>query len=635
MKMLLADNLKLPVEFVTETAVIFGKRGSGKSSTAARLAEQLAGAGLQFAVLDVPDAWWGLKSSGDGKSPGLPVYVFGGRHADLPLESGAGAMLADVIVDHRVNVVMSLRHFSNRERTRYVADFAERLFQKNTSPLHLFCEEAHRLMPQDVRDYERGSAPELMLGRMLKLHTEGRAAGIGLTCVTQRPALLHKTATTQSELLIAHRILGPQDTEAIRGWIKHQDLDDQAGVLETLPTLKTGECWLWSPAWPDDKPIGLKRIKVLMPDTYDSRRTPKPGEQLREPKALAPVDLEKLRDKMAATIERVKAEDPKELRKQVAELKKQIVDVDAKLSTAHAEIIRLKGKKPSASVEDRDELKRLRSVVREVGKFTARIRAQEFMQPVDPAALRAAIDTAVSSVISAVEYTIKSASNRFAWTQARAAEIQATIQKLLESDGPEVVADRIPAAISSAEAEVYRPRKINTYVSDGDSTPSGIQTSTNGSLKPVQRKMLAVLAQRRGKPTNRNQVAIFSGYSSRSSHVDNVISSLRTAGYLAGSSSAMQITEQGRAVLGQYEQLPVGQKLRDYWTQEVGKAPGEMLRNLILAYPETLSRDEVAKCSGYSTESSHVDNCLSKLRTMELITGGRDALRASDDLFEE
>lgn len=86
MKLTMADGLKLPIEAATQTLLIFGKRGSGKSSTATRFAEQLVAAGVPIAVLDPVDVWWGLKAGRDGKREGgLDVYVFGGAHQDLPL----------------------------------------------------------------------------------------------------------------------------------------------------------------------------------------------------------------------------------------------------------------------------------------------------------------------------------------------------------------------------------------------------------------------------------------------------------------------------------------------------------------------------------------------------------------------
>lgn len=51
---------------------------------------------------------------------------------------------------------------------------------------------------------------------------------------------------------------------------------------------------------------------------------PKPGQKKRKPQMLADVNLDALKLTMAESIERVKAEDPKELRRQIADLKRQL-----------------------------------------------------------------------------------------------------------------------------------------------------------------------------------------------------------------------------------------------------------------------------------------------------------------------
>jgi hypothetical protein len=91
-------DLSLPDDAVTQTFVVFGKRGSGKSNTGVVLAEEMHRVGGQIIVLDPIGAWWGLKSSFDGSSAGLPVYVFGGQHGDLPLAPTAGQLMAQVAI---------------------------------------------------------------------------------------------------------------------------------------------------------------------------------------------------------------------------------------------------------------------------------------------------------------------------------------------------------------------------------------------------------------------------------------------------------------------------------------------------------------------------------------------------------
>lgn len=91
-------DLVLPDDAVTQTFAILGKRGSGKSSAAKVMAEEMHAAGHQWVAVDPKGDWHGLRSSVDGKQPGLPIPVFGGLHGDLDLSPAAGAVMAELIV---------------------------------------------------------------------------------------------------------------------------------------------------------------------------------------------------------------------------------------------------------------------------------------------------------------------------------------------------------------------------------------------------------------------------------------------------------------------------------------------------------------------------------------------------------
>src|SRR3954469_25071936 len=101
MKLKKSEDLSLPLDFVTQTQAILAKRGVGKSYTASVEAEELLKARQQIVVVDPTGAWWGLRSSADGKGEGFPIVVLGGEHGDVPLEQHAGEVLAAAIVERR------------------------------------------------------------------------------------------------------------------------------------------------------------------------------------------------------------------------------------------------------------------------------------------------------------------------------------------------------------------------------------------------------------------------------------------------------------------------------------------------------------------------------------------------------
>jgi hypothetical protein len=123
------------------------------------------------------------------------------------------------------------------------------------------------------------------------------------------------------QVLIALRMVAPHDREAIDTWVRvHGTPEQRDELMASLPSLPVGDAWIWSPGWLDL----FSRVMIRRRETFDSSATPKVGEERRAPERLAPVDLEALREAIAATIEKVEQDDPKVLRRRIAELEKQL-----------------------------------------------------------------------------------------------------------------------------------------------------------------------------------------------------------------------------------------------------------------------------------------------------------------------
>lgn len=582
MRLRLANGLALPLEAATQTLLIVGKRGSGKSTTGTRFVEQLIDARVPVAILDPVDVWWGLKAGADGKREGgKEVYVFGGRHADLPLEPTAGELMADLLVDHRVNAVMVLREFSNREKAQFGAAFADRLYRRNTEVLQLIVEEAHELMPQQPYHGE-----EEMLGRMLRLQKLGRTSGIGMTSVTQRPASLNKNATTQAEILIAHRLIGPQDVRAVEEWIKHHRVETQKqAVLSTLHELKTGEAWVWAPDFPEDTPIGLRRIHVLNAETFDSRRTPKPGERRVEPKQLAPVDLERLGEKMLATRERAKQSDPKALQAEIRQLR---AEARTRPQVQIAEPVRIEV--PAIKQED---MRRVEAAAERFRKGADRLRE-----------LAGAL-----------------------YEKADAAK--ATAERMV---------DTLATFRANGERRVMTPimprRPAPPAVDPPGRGPVFRRSATDDAAAPTvgkgEMRVLTAIAQH-PEGVTREQLTVLTGYK-RSSR-DTYLQRLRALGHVALQGDRILVMEDGVSALGRgFAPLPIGDALRDHWLTRLPEGERKVFEVVVGAYPRAIEKDTISETTGYRRSSR--DTYLQRLRARRLITSGSAGVRASDELFD-
>lgn len=595
----LAPDLSLPVDAVTQTFFVVGKRESGKSNTCVRLAEQLFKCGVPFVTVDPVDNWWGIKSSKDGKGKGLGVYVFGGSHADAPLEPTAGALMADVIVEHRISAVLSVKHFSIAARARFVSDLCERLFARNTDPLHVFLEEAHEVAPQNPMKGE-----EEMVGRVARIWKLGRSSGLGGSAVTQRPASLNKNITTQAEILIVHRVLGPQDVAAVKEWIRyHGDSED---ILGQLSTLAAGEAFVWAPSFPPDKPIGLRRVRMHRRETFDSAATPKAGERRVEPKAFANVDLEAISKAMAATIERAKADDPKALRKRIAELERAA-------STSKSASVSSKASTP--------ELAAARARIRELEAEIVRSdRARAAHEKRKAAELRK-----LARGIAQVHENLASARSEI--------EDYATEAEQYSIAAP----PKFPAAATPAAPSEPLARRIERPAAAARAATSRAEPK-EGLTGPEQRILdaLAELEALGVTEPPRVQVALFAGYSNLTSKgFANSMGTLRTAGRIEYGAGTIRLTDDGRALAKPCDQPSTEDELHERVFALLGGAAQKVLQPLIDARGDEVSREAVMEVCGFTNATSKgFANTLGRLRSLGLIEyPTRGMLAATDILF--
>lgn len=328
----ISEDLKLPLDAVTATFCIVGIRGSGKSTTAVDMAEEMLKAKQQIVVLDPKDDWHGIRSSADGESEGFPVTIFGGKHQDAPLEYTGGALMAELILNEQISAIISTKHLSDGHRFRFAYDFCDHLYKHCEEPMHLFIDEADQFAPQEKNPrIQKGDtiSEAMMLNLVRRVIKQGRTSGLGVSLITQSPATLDKRVMNMCETMIAMRIIGAQDFDAVERWFKVylRKKDDLETIVSRLPTLKTGNGVFYSPAWLEVSKI----VKFRMAETFDSRKTPKVGERRVEPKVLAPVDLKRLSERMAATIEKAKVSDPTFQRRTIADLQSQVLDLQTEL----------------------------------------------------------------------------------------------------------------------------------------------------------------------------------------------------------------------------------------------------------------------------------------------------------------
>lgn len=574
----LASDLTLPLEAVTETFAILANRGSGKSVTAQRLVEQLHHAGLPVVVLDVKGDWWGIRSSADGAGPGLPFVIFGGDHADVPLEATAGELLADLIVDDRIPAVLDLSLMSKAKARTFATVFAERLYERNRDALHVVIEEADVLIPQ------RATAETArLLGAMEDLAKRGRSRGLGLTVVSQRPQEVAKSVLELMETVILLRMTGPRSIKAAADWISVNATDDGADartVITSLPGLQTGEAWVWSPAFLRL----LQRVRITMSDTFDSHATPTPGHTRAVPKTRADIDLDALGAEIAATVERAKETDPRRLRARLAELRSELSAAQRQTQQRAGQAEQL-----AAQLVDRDA---------EIAALRRRVEQAESRPVVVPAEVLGSLSAAARVVDEAVA--------ALSPTTDRAPDVEPVPATRPASEQPTAVAEPAPVAAPPARTRSPRP------AAEPSAVPAG------GFRKGAQR-MLESLGRMAPLHLTRAQWGTVAKIKSTSGTFSTYLGELRRAGLVEEDAAGFTLTDAGFDYLGGRPAPMTAAELQQYYLSMLRAGAARMLTAVMQAYPGGLTREEISAAAGVTASSGTFSTYLGELRRNGLI----------------
>jgi hypothetical protein len=542
----ISKQLSLPLDAVTEKLAFLGRTGSGKTYASMKLAELMLEKHAQVIALDPVGVWHGLRL---GPEP-FDVPVFGGLHGDVPLEPDSGKLIADVVFDRKLSVVLDVSQMVGRDPARFATAFAERLFYRQKSApsaLHVFIEECQEFIPQNLT---KGLGQERMLHEFHRLIKIGRNFGIGVSLISQRPQEVSKKALNQTECMFAFQTTGPHERKAIDGWVADKGVDDDVAAI--LPKLEVGQAHVWSPRWLKFRGV----VKIGKKRTADVSSTPKVGTHVRAVK-LSPIELDQLRKDVAETIERSKADDPKELRRRIVELEREV----AKKAPARAEAERVE-----VPVFDRKGVDEIQELCH-----------QEF------ANVEGMLKTARSTIAGAIGDYRKRCANAAAHSERGVSQV---------SKSP--IARAMPSRTNGA----------------GNPDVGG------GGL----RRILIALAQRPQGLTP-SQLGVRAQLSSRSGTFATYLARGRSSGWIEGSGLLRITDAGLKALGSYDPLPTGHGLLNYWLGELGQSGAARMLQALAEAYPKALSHSDIARRADLSESSGTFATYLSKLRRLELIEG--------------
>ncbi len=563
-------------KILAQHVAVLGKTGSGKTSTAKLAIEQVVADGARVCVLDpIKSDWWGIVSSADGKRPGLPFRILGGPHGHVPLHSNAGVAIAELVASTKLpHSVIDMAEFEPGGVQRFFCAFADTLLKRTRGVLYLVLEEAHEFAPKERAGFEKEN---LAVHYAKKLATAGRSKGIRLIAGTQRVQALHNAVLGSCDTLIAHRLTAPADQEPVKKWLKanvEKDVFDR--VSSELASLKTGTGWICS-----GEARVFERVEFPRIHTFDNSATPTDDDDVKTVNA-GDVDLAELRELIGAVVAEAEANDPKTLKARIRELEKQIA------------------KRPEPTLDN--------AVLRgtEVRELRARITSLERVNE----QLKGYADALFTGA---------------AHTQAVAEELADKARELRSIKWPkqpklEQLPEPSSAPVQSPAAMRPAPRAA---------VPPAPRSSNLGA---APRRILIALAQNPEGITHR-KAGILADVSPGGSTWRAAMALFRRDGLIVETSSdSFRISDAGLRELGEYEPLPTGDALREYWRGKMNDKRRAVFDAILAGAGAPVPAARIAAAAGVELGGSTWRAHLAYLRGLELVSGSAE-ISASEVLF--
>lgn len=250
------------IEYASQGNAMLGIRNSGKSYSATFLAERLMDDGIPFIAFDPIGIWRNLKVG--KKGPGYPVVV-AGDDGDLPLTAQSAPDIVRAAMKENVSLVVDLYSMKlSKADWKSIVEQCIRLllYENKTCGLrHIFIEEAAEFVPQRVQPGDGRVYAEIE-----KLARMGGNASLGYTLINQRAEEVNKAVLELCDCLFLHRQKGRHSLTALGKWLDVADTKNAKEIINSLPSLEQGECWVWLQGSHDPIRLRVPEKRTVHPD---------------------------------------------------------------------------------------------------------------------------------------------------------------------------------------------------------------------------------------------------------------------------------------------------------------------------------------------------------------------------------
>ncbi len=493
--------------------------------------------------------------------------LIAGKDGDVPCEVRSAKLLARRLAETGVSAVVDFSDLKPDDRRIFVRDF---LAVFNTLPKKLqdrprlfVIDEAHVYCP------ESGKGQAASTNEVVLLLSAGRKRGFGTILLTQRLSKLKNDAASECGTILIGKT-SPIDAARAQDLLGLERKD-----RDTLKRLKPGTFYGDGNALPVEEPV---RFEVRKATTTH----PEPG----------------VRYKM-------KTPPPKRAIKKIL-----------------AEFAELP---PDKETEDAENLAAANKRIRELERDLRKSSSAKPGKTAKPAP--APVD--LSRYVTRRDYNalLKAAGRREAALEKELADLTKKTRQIAHTLEDNLAAPRrelppLPATPDSPAQPAARP-SVRTSPRTAPSRPStgAVRKGTYSNGGSGFDRMLHALAQH--EELAKRKVALLAGISAKTGTFRNYVSKGKVEGYWTVSGNTLKITEAGIEAAGDFEPLPQGSDLVDYWKghKSVPTKAGEALDFICSMGEDGATKEQVAEHLGIQKNTGTFRNYISRIRSLGLISG--------------
>jgi hypothetical protein len=234
----IAEDVCLPKEVAQEVTLITGTRGTGKSTSAAIFMEELNKNGLIFITFDCLGAHRKIR---------LPKVKVVDVPPGVPVDP---KVLVATVLNGNQSLILNLLEVPVDQQQRLVARFAEEILAARPAQygktVTVIVEEAQEFAPMgNARRIYESIIP---LDRLTKT---GRAHGIGVIYITQRPQDFSTRLRSQTYNFIIHNLRNMNELRLVKEHVAAATLKEADAIVSKVYNFQPGDALIMSPHVPN------------------------------------------------------------------------------------------------------------------------------------------------------------------------------------------------------------------------------------------------------------------------------------------------------------------------------------------------------------------------------------------------